>query len=153
MTLWFLDRGKRGTPREDTVLFLDARHTYRQIDRAHRDFLPEQIELLANTVRLYRGEDPESVAGSEAAHGRALPGRRRTPTCRASARSPRSRRSRRRAGASTRAATSGVAAGEEDDGDFAERLAELHDEFTALSDEAELLRRQVDAAVRGILEA
>src|SRR5918995_2009598 len=65
VTLWFLDRGKRGTPREDTVLFLDARHTYRQIDRAHRDFLPEQIELLANTVRLYRGEDPESVAGSE----------------------------------------------------------------------------------------
>src|SRR5207237_10450801 len=66
VTLWFLDRGKRGTPREDTVLFLDARHTYRQIDRAHRDFLPEQIELLANTVRLYRGEEAESLAGSEA---------------------------------------------------------------------------------------
>jgi type I restriction enzyme M protein len=65
VTLWFLDRGKRGTPREDTVLFVDARHTYRQIDRAHRDFLPEQIELLANTVRLYRDEAPEFVAGSE----------------------------------------------------------------------------------------
>jgi type I restriction enzyme M protein len=34
VTLWFLDRGKRGTLREDTVLFLDARHTYRQVDRA-----------------------------------------------------------------------------------------------------------------------
>ena len=41
----------------------------------------------------------------------------------------------------------------EDDGDFALKLAELHDEFTVLSDEAELLRRKVDAAVRGILEA
>ena len=76
VTLWFLDRGKRGTPREDTVLFLDARHTYRQIDRAHRDFLPEQIELLANIVRLYRGEEPETVAGSEELHRRALPRRR-----------------------------------------------------------------------------
>jgi type I restriction enzyme M protein len=36
-TLWCLDRGKRGTPREETVLFLDARHLFRQIDRTHRD--------------------------------------------------------------------------------------------------------------------
>jgi len=56
VTLWFLDKSKRGTEREDTVLFLDARHLFHQIDRAHRDFLPEQIELLANIVRLYRGE-------------------------------------------------------------------------------------------------
>ena len=47
------------------MLFIDARHTYRQVDRAHRDFLPEQIELLANIVRLYRGENVETVAGSE----------------------------------------------------------------------------------------
>jgi len=56
-TLWFLDKGKRGTEREDKVLFLDARHIYRQIDRAHRDFTPEQIAFLASIVRLYRGED------------------------------------------------------------------------------------------------
>jgi type I restriction enzyme M protein len=31
-------RPRRGTEREDTVLFIDARHIYRQIDRAHRDF-------------------------------------------------------------------------------------------------------------------
>jgi type I restriction enzyme M protein len=36
-TLWFLDRGKARTPRGDTVLFIDARHIYRQVDRAHRD--------------------------------------------------------------------------------------------------------------------
>ncbi len=40
-TLWFFDRGKRGTPREDTVLFLDARHIYQQVDRAHREFTPD----------------------------------------------------------------------------------------------------------------
>ena len=65
VTLWFLDKAKAGTPREDTVLFLDARHTYRQIDRAHRDFMPEQIEFLANVVRLYRGEEVETIAGSD----------------------------------------------------------------------------------------
>ncbi len=64
-TLWFLDRGKKGTEREDTVLFLDARHIYRQIDRAHREFTPAQIEFLANIVRLYRGEEPELSRGSK----------------------------------------------------------------------------------------
>ena len=36
-TLWFLDRGKKKTKRKDKVLFIDARHTFRQIDRAHRE--------------------------------------------------------------------------------------------------------------------
>ena len=65
-TLWFFDKGKRDTPRRDQVLFVDARATYRQVDRAHREFTPEQIEFLANIVRLYRGEPPESSEGSEA---------------------------------------------------------------------------------------
>jgi len=64
-TLWFFDKGKLGTAREDTVLFIDARHIYRQLDRAHRDFTPEQIEFIANIVRLYRGEDVETNNGSE----------------------------------------------------------------------------------------
>ena len=33
-TLWFFDKGKRKSSRKDKVLFLDARHLYRQIDRA-----------------------------------------------------------------------------------------------------------------------
>src|SRR5947209_19424028 len=66
VTLWFFDRGKRGTEREDKILFIDARKMYRQIDRAHRDWLPEQIEFLANIARLYRGEQPEASAGSTA---------------------------------------------------------------------------------------
>jgi type I restriction enzyme M protein len=65
VTLWFLDRGKRGTEREDRVLFIDGRDIFRQIDRAHRDWTPEQIEFLANIVRLWRGEAPEFNFGSD----------------------------------------------------------------------------------------
>ena len=65
-TLWFLDRGKSKTARKGTVLFIDARHIFHQIDRAHREFTPEQLEFIANIVRLYRGEDCESEAGSAA---------------------------------------------------------------------------------------
>ena len=66
VTLWFLDRGKRETERADKVLFIDARQTFRQIDRAHRDFTEEQLEFLANIVRLYRGEEPELASGPNA---------------------------------------------------------------------------------------
>ena len=62
-TLWFLDRGKGGTPRAGTVLFVDARHIYRQIDRAHRDWTAAQIGFLANVVRLYRGEAVDGTLG------------------------------------------------------------------------------------------
>jgi N-6 DNA Methylase len=33
--LWFFDKGKTKTARKDQVLFIDARHVFRQIDRAH----------------------------------------------------------------------------------------------------------------------
>jgi type I restriction enzyme M protein len=64
VTLWFLDRGKSATERKDQVLFIDARSVFRQVDRAHRDFTDEQIEFLANIVRLYRGEKPELATGT-----------------------------------------------------------------------------------------
>jgi type I restriction enzyme M protein len=54
-----------GARYRDTVLFIDARHIFRQLDRAHRDFTPAQIEFLANIVRFYRGEDLEFEHGSE----------------------------------------------------------------------------------------
>jgi type I restriction enzyme M protein len=63
-TLWFFDKGKRKTARAERVLFIDARHLYRQIDRAHRDWTPAQIEFLANIARLYRGEQPENLHDS-----------------------------------------------------------------------------------------
>ncbi len=67
VTLSFLDRGKKKTARADRVLFIDARHIYRQIDRAHRDWTPAQIGFIANIVRLYRSEDLDfSLGGAEA---------------------------------------------------------------------------------------
>lgn len=67
-TLWFLDRGKASTKRKDTVLFIDARHIYRQVDRAHRDWTPAQTSFIANLVRLYRGEDIDFTFGGDEAH-------------------------------------------------------------------------------------
>jgi type I restriction enzyme M protein len=64
-TLWFLDKGKKDTERADKVLFLDARHLYRQISRAQRKWSPKQLEYLANIVRLYRNEEPELSAGPD----------------------------------------------------------------------------------------
>src|SRR6185436_10260142 len=66
-TLWFLDKGKAKTKRADTVLFIDARHINRQVDRAHRDWTPAQIGFLANIVRLYREEDPDFTLGGDEA--------------------------------------------------------------------------------------
>ncbi len=63
--LWFLDCGKKGMDRAEKVLFIDARQLYRQLDRAHRDFTSQQIEFLANIVRLYRDEKHENRYGSD----------------------------------------------------------------------------------------
>jgi len=152
VTLWFLDRGKRGTPREDTVLFIDARNTFRQVDRAHRDFLPEQVELLANIVRLYRGEEPETVVGSAERMTELLPDGKYADVpglCKVAT----TAEIEAQGWSLNPGRYVGTAADDEDDGNFAIRLAELHDEFTTLSDEAEALRRKVDIAVRGTIEA
>ena len=71
-TLWFLDRGKGKTPRADTVLFIDARHIYRQIDRAHRDWTDAQIGFLANNVRLYRSEELDFTLGGDEAKAKLI---------------------------------------------------------------------------------
>ncbi len=105
VTLWFLDRGKRKTDRANRVLFIDARQVFRQIDRAHRDFTEEQLELLANIVRLYRGEPPELDHVDERLFAQRFP-RASTWMFRGCAGSRRSRRSRRKDGASTQVGTS-----------------------------------------------
>lgn len=62
-TLWFLDQSKKNTDRGDKVLFLDIRNIYRQVDRSHRDWVPEQIGFIANIVRLFRNEKPDFTTG------------------------------------------------------------------------------------------
>jgi type I restriction enzyme M protein len=65
VTLWFLDRGKSTSDRADKVLFIDARHIYRQVDRAHREWTAAQLGFIANLVRLYRGEAIDFTFGRE----------------------------------------------------------------------------------------
>lgn len=60
-TLWFLDKGKAEAGRTNQVLFIDARNTFKQIDRAHREFTEEQQHNLATIARLYRGENRRFV--------------------------------------------------------------------------------------------
>ena len=76
-TLWFFDRAKAKLPASgkagkkagartsDNVLFIDARHIYRQIDRAHHDWTDAQVSFLSNIVRLYRGEEPDFTLGGD----------------------------------------------------------------------------------------
>jgi type I restriction enzyme M protein len=69
-TLWFLDKTKKRTSRADTVLFIDARHIYRQVDRAHREWTPAQISFIANLVRLWRGEALDFTLGGDEARAK-----------------------------------------------------------------------------------
>jgi len=73
VTLWFFDKGKVKSARGDRVLFVDARHIFRQITRAHRVFDPDQIEFLANIVRLWRGEEAEFLQSSFSGFSEAFP--------------------------------------------------------------------------------
>ena len=132
------------------MLFVDARNTFRQIDRAHRDFKPEQIELLANIVRLYRGEKVETIEGSDVMlkehfpEGRYLdvPGLCKVATLADIEAQGWSLNPGR---------YTGTALVDDDDENFTAKLSGLYDEFTRLSDEANILRIKVDTAIRGIL--
>jgi type I restriction enzyme M protein len=58
-TLWFFDRAK---PKQNEILFIDARNIFTQIDRAHRKFSDEQIKNLTIISRLYEGKADEYAA-------------------------------------------------------------------------------------------
>jgi len=150
-TLWFLDRGKRGSGREDAVLFIDARHIYRQLDRAHRDFEPRQIEFLANIVRLYRAEEPEDrhdsagMLAERFSDGgyRDVPGLCKMVSIEEIEAQGWSLNPGRYVG---------VAAREEDDFDFFERLGELNEELEMLNGEASELEEKIAENIAAVFE-
>jgi len=150
-TLWFLDRGKKGTERQDTVLFLGARHIFRQIDRAHRDFTPEQIEFLANIVRLYRGEKPENQHGSAKMMAEKFPEKKYADVpglCKvATIKEIETQGWNLNPGRYV-----GVAEGEADDFDFKERLQELNEELEVLNVEARELEERIGENVSSLLK-
>lgn len=150
-TLWFLDRGKKKTKRADQVLFIDARHIYNQIDRAHREWIPEQVELLANIVRLYRGEKPEDLHGGKTlltekfADGKYadVPG-----FCKVAA----IEEIETQGFSLNPGRYVGVAGKEEDEFDFLERLQELQEELKGLNAEAQELEIRVERNLSVLLE-
>jgi type I restriction enzyme M protein len=150
-TLWFLDRGKRKTARKDKVLFLDARHIYRQIDRAHREFTPEQIELLANIVRLYRGEEPETAQGSAAAMKEKFPKGKYADVaglCKVATVAE----IEAHAWSLNPGRYVGVADRPADEFDFAERLEEMNEELELLNTEGRELEERIGENVARLVE-
>ncbi len=156
-TLWFLDKGKAKTPRAGTVLFIDARHIYRQVDRAHREWTPAQICLLANLVRLYRGEALDLTVGGDETEAKIkevfgkkpkyadVPGLCRAATLKDIEAQGWSLNPGRYVG---------VAPGEEvSDEDFKEQLEVMNEELEALNAQARELEQTIAANVAGILEA
>jgi type I restriction enzyme M protein len=158
-TLWFLDRGKASTPRKDRVLFIDARHVFRQVDRAHRTFSPRQIEYLANIARLYRGEPPEFVAGEDEDHPGTDPDLKATFPDLQYADVPGLCKVATLAEIEAQGWSLnpgryvGVADRDVEDFDFAERLEELNEELEVLNSEARELEERIAENVAKLLEA
>jgi type I restriction enzyme M protein len=151
VTLWFLDRGKRGTDREDEVLFIDARKVFNQIDRAHRDWLPEQIEFLANIARLYRAEEVEVAVGSEYLLAESFPDGEYVDVpglCAVASRTD----IEKQGWSLNPGRYVGVAAIEDDGVDFRERLEALNDEVEKLNIEAARLQERIAANVVELLD-
>lgn len=156
-TLWFLDKGKAATPRRDTVLFIDARHIFRQLDRAHRDWTPAQISFLANLVRLYRGEEPDFTLGGDNARAKLAELFGKKPKyadvaglCKAAT----VKEIEAQGWSLNPGRYVGVAAGEAvSDEDFKERLEELNEELETLNAAARELEATIAGNVAEILEA
>ncbi len=58
-TLWFFDKRKQGSDRQNKVLFINAQDIFTPIDRAHSEWTEKQIQEIADIVRRYREEENE----------------------------------------------------------------------------------------------
>jgi type I restriction enzyme M protein len=156
-TLWFFDKGKAQSTRADSVLFIDARHIYRQVDRAHREWIPAQIGFIANLVRLYRGEALDLTVGGEETLSKLKEVFGETTTytdvpglCKAATLAE----IESQGWSLNPGRYVGVAPGEEvSDEDFKEQLEALNEELEVLNAQARELEQTIAVNVAGILEA
>lgn len=136
----------------DTVLFIDARKIYTQIDRAHREWTPEQIEFISNIVRLYRGENIETMHGSEKLTKETFPENKYQDVaglCKLA-----TLKEIEEQGWSLNPGRYVGVVEEEGDGiDFKERLEELNEELETLNKEAKELEEQISENIAKILES
>ena len=140
------------------MLFIDARHIFRQMDRAHREFSPKQIEYIANIVRLYRGEKPEFTAGDERTARSEPDLKEKFPKlqvcqCCRVVQGRNAQGDRSQGWSLNPGRYVGVADKGEDDFDFAERLEELNEELEVLNSEARELEERIAGNVAKLLEA
>lgn len=150
-TLWFFDKAKTKGDREDKVLFIDARGFYRQVSRAIRDFLPEQIEFLANIVRLWRGEPVETEAGSQEVQQQQFPDgvyRDIAGVCKVATLAE----IEAQGWSLNPGRYVGVADRQADDVDFVERFECLAEELDLLNGEAQELESRIADGVTAILQ-
>ena len=159
--LWFLNRAKRTEEQKKHVLMIDARNVYRKVTRKINDFSPEQEQNLLAIVWLYRGETAryrELLAayrknGEEEAAAwleeRFPDGRYRDVEGLVKA------VSLDEIAANDWSLTPGryvgVAETEDNDEDFAERFAALHEELCALNAEAAKLAKKIDANFKELM--
>jgi type I restriction enzyme M protein len=152
VTLWFFDKGKAKGPRGDKVLFVDARHLYRQVTRANRTFDPDHIEFLGNIMRLWRGEVVETEAGSGPRMAEAFPksSYRDVPgLCKVASR----KEIETQDWSLNPGRYVGVAPGQEhDEEDFKRKLEALQEELEGLNAEAMQLETRIAQNVAELLE-
>jgi len=189
-TLWFLDKGKadlsprtsppapllqgeggqapfpgregRGVRSKDTVLFIDARNIYNQLDRAHREWTTEQIGLIASLVRLYRGEPLNGFTFYPSDYPQLAPAQLTALQSLFSAHSYQDVPGLCKVATRTEIEAQGwslnpgryvgVSARGEDGFDFAERLEELNEELELLNAEAHELEECIAENVARLLE-
>lgn len=150
-TLWFFDKGKRLTDRGDKVLFIDARNIFKQVSRALREFTPDQVEFIANIVRLYRGEAIEIDNGCGDMLKESFPEDRYTDVsglCKVAT----IEEIESQGWSLNPGRYVGVAQKNNDDFDFAERLEELNEELEQLNMEASDLEDRIRNNISEILE-
>lgn len=159
--LWFLNRAKRTEEQKKHVLMIDARNVYRKVTRKINDFSPEQEQNLLAIVWLYRGETAryrELLAayrknGEEEAASwleeRFPDGRYRDVEGLVKA------VSLDEIAANDWSLTPGryvgVAETDDNDEDFAEKFASLHEELRKLNAEAATLAKKIDANFKELM--
>ena len=122
------------------------------VDHAHREFTPEQIEFLANIVRLYRGRESETTQGSAELMAEHFPDgayRDVAGLCKVATLDE----IEAQGWSLNPGRYVGVAEREEDDFDFAERLTELHEELEVLNAEAHKLEERIAENVTQMLDS
>ena len=159
--LWFLNRAKKTDEQKNTVLMIDARNVYRKVTRKINDFSPEQEQNLLAIVWLYRGETKrykELLAyyrkngEDEAAdwlEERFPDGKYRNVEGLVKA------VTREEIAANDWSLTPGRYVGvvetDDNDADFAEKFASLHEELRKLNAEATTLAKKIDANFKELM--